>query len=77
MAEGKFGGGNGNWSNPFIIEDVADLSAIRSNPSACYKLKNRLDLKDVDFEPIKDFSGQFDGNCQSIYNLSISVYLPM
>ena len=71
MAEGKFGGGNGNWSNPFIIEDVADLSAIRSNPSACYKLKNRLDLKDVDFEPIKDFSGQFDGNCQSIYNLSI------
>ncbi|MCL2290892.1 MAG: InlB B-repeat-containing protein, partial [Bacteroidetes bacterium] len=43
---GTFGGGNGQPGTPYIIQDAADLDAVRSNLSAHYKLANDIDLTD-------------------------------
>ena len=80
MANGNFGGGNGKSDNPFIVEDVADLNAIRNHPVATYyyyKLKNHLDmsvftLPDEGWTPIPNFYGSFDGNYNCIFNLKIN-----
>lgn len=43
-ANGSFGGGSGSPSNPYIIEDAADLDAVRNYLSAHYRLANDIDL---------------------------------
>ncbi|GAA0376589.1 hypothetical protein [Bacillus horti] len=72
MADGNFAGGDGSVEYPFLIEDIYDLSAIRNNTSAHYKL-----IKDIDqekfplfnnFIPIPTFDGKLDGNGHWIYN---------
>ena len=68
------------YTNPYIIEDVADLNAVRnfytkdSTTPYNFKLDCHLDLKGSDFEnwtPIPNFLGTFDGNFNCIYNLKI------
>lgn len=82
MANGQFKKDErGNvYTNPYIIEDVADLNAVRnfytkdSNTKYNFKLDCHLDLKGSDFEnwtPIPNFLGTFDGNFNCIYNLKI------
>lgn len=45
MAGGNFGGGTGAVLSPFLIEDAADLNAIRNQPTGKYfKLVNDIDL---------------------------------
>lgn len=45
MAGGNFGGGTGTVTSPFLIEDAADLNAIRNQPTGKYfKLVNDIDL---------------------------------
>ena len=45
MAGGNFGGGTGTVLSPFLIEDAADLNAIRNQPTGKYfKLVNDIDL---------------------------------
>ena len=42
---GAFGGGNGtSTATPYIIQDAADLNAVRNNQSAHYKLDRDIDL---------------------------------
>jgi hypothetical protein len=79
MANGTFGGGNGTQTTPFLIEDIADLNAIRTKPTLYYKLVNNLDMKGSSFNdavkgwtPISSFSGYFDGNYHNIRNLTIN-----
>lgn len=79
MANGKFGGGDGTSAKPFLIEDMADLDAIRLKPALCYKLVNNLDMKGSSFNdavkgwtPISGFSGYFDGFYHNIRNLTIN-----
>lgn len=45
MAGGNFGGGDGSVIMPFLIEDLADLNAIRNNMASLkyYKLVNDID----------------------------------
>ena len=43
-ANGTFGGGNGTSVTPYIIEDAADLDAVRNDLSANYKLSKDIDL---------------------------------
>ena len=47
-ANGVFGGGDGSNGNPYIVEDAADLDAIRksSSLSKSYKLAKDIDLTD-------------------------------
>ena len=43
-ANGIFGGGNGSPATPYIIEDAADLNAVRNDLTAHYKLANDINL---------------------------------
>ena len=82
MANGQFKKDErGNvYTSPYIIEDVADLNAVRnfytkdSTTKYNFKLDCHLDFKESDFEnwtPIPNFLGTFDGNFNCIYNLKI------
>ena len=44
-ADGLFGGGTGTVGDPYIIEDAADLDAVRNGPNTHYKLGNDINLK--------------------------------
>ena len=82
-AGGAFGGGTGTPSDPYIIEDVADLQAMKNNLTAYYALSNNIDASATSgwndgqgFEPIGDvdnrFSGGFDGGGYNITGLYIN-----
>ena len=68
------GVGEGTNENPYQIENVEHLNEINDNLSANYILMNDLNLK----EPIrsignseKSFSGKFEGNHKTVYNISL------
>jgi len=79
MANGTFGGGNGSIDNPYLIEDTADLNAIRNNEFITYnyRLKNDIDMREwlnantdsSGWSPISSFRGVIDGDGYCIYNL--------
>lgn len=75
MANGLFGGGNGTAENPYLVEDAADLNAVRNNLSAYYKQIADIDLSGYNWIPIGDdenpFTGYYDGNNCKITNLMI------
>jgi hypothetical protein len=76
MANGLFGGGDGSVNDPYLIEDAADLNAVRNNLTASYKLVNNIDLSGMNWVPIgldgEHFSGTLDGNGNTIKNLNIN-----
>jgi fibronectin-binding autotransporter adhesin len=67
--------GSGTTSDPYIITSAEQLSEIRDNLTASYKLANDINLGDIDFIPIGSdnvpFTGTFDGNGHTIQNLNI------
>jgi hypothetical protein len=77
MANGSFGGGTGLSGDPYLIEDIFDLIAINNDPSKYYKLVNDIDLNVYPYNvapgwiPLYTFTGNFDGNFHTIYNLFI------
>lgn len=78
MANGKFGGGNGQLNNPLLVEDVADLTAIRIRPNMSYQLANDINLgipgfADAGWTPIDNFTGTLDGAGHKISNLYINL----
>lgn len=61
MANGLFGGGDGSYDNPFIVEDRHDLNAVRNNLRASYQQSGEIDLTGYSWEPIgrtRTLSGQ-------------------
>jgi hypothetical protein len=78
MANGMFAGGTGTISDPILIEDAADLDAMRRNLSASYKLINNINLGAAPYnigkgwQPIQNFTGTFNGNNKKIVNLYIN-----
>jgi hypothetical protein len=78
MAYGMFAGGTGTPIDPYLIEDAADLDAIRRNPTVCYKLINNINLGVPPYcvgkgwQPINGFTGKFDGNGKKIINMYIN-----
>ena len=82
-AGGAFGGGTGTPGDPYMIEDVADLQAMKNNLTAYYALSDNIDASTTSgwndgqgFEPIGDadnrFSGGFDGGGYNITSLYIN-----
>lgn len=73
---GKFGGGKGTVQNPYIVEDIRDFDRIRVKPNKSYKLINNIDFNtppyDKGFLPIKNFTGQLDGNGYKLLNVYIN-----
>ena len=80
----SFGGGSGTAQDPYLIYTGAQLAYLASktnngtNYSGKYfKLMNDIDLNGIEWTPIgvsdaRIFSGNFDGNFFTIYNISIS-----
>ncbi|MDR0769671.1 MAG: hypothetical protein LBE75_00515 [Burkholderiales bacterium] len=86
-ANGRFGGGTGTSSNPYIVQDAADLDAVRNNLAANYRLASGIhlityfparlsDYAARGWQPIGDsvtpFTGTFDGAGHTITGLRIS-----
>jgi len=85
-AGGTFGGGNGTSGNPYIIEDAADLDAVRNARTLHYKLGNDVDLTAYladggagyakwttsGWLPIGTFSGSLNGDGHEITGLWIN-----
>lgn len=78
MANGKFGGGDGSVAKPFLVEDAADLDAIRTKPTFQFKMTKNIELgtapynEGTGWNPIQNFSGVLDGNGFVIKNLTIT-----
>lgn len=78
MASGKFGGGNGSATNPYLIEDIKDLNAIRFFPDKCFKLTQSINASVYPYNngsgwlPIANFCGQLDGDGHKIIGLYIN-----
>jgi len=53
------------------IYNCADLESIAQNPEGKYVLMNDINMGDYNWNPI-EFYGTFDGNNQTIYNLTIN-----
>ncbi|MEM2878493.1 MAG: GLUG motif-containing protein [Candidatus Hadarchaeales archaeon] len=71
--------GSGTPDDPYMIENVEGLQAMKENLSACYRLKNDIDASVTKtwnggqgFEPVGPFSGIFDGDGHKIENLYIN-----
>jgi len=78
-ANGTFGGGNGLQATPYIIEDAADLNAVRNGLALHYVLANDIDLTSYGYwTPIGSnsgsgsFSGSFNGAGHKITGLNIN-----
>lgn len=86
MANGLFGGGNGTYQNPFIIDDAYDLIATQKYMISesykgkfyHYKLSRDINLGVYPFNtgkgwaPLDVLYGSIDGNNHTIYNLYIN-----
>ncbi|MDE6561856.1 MAG: hypothetical protein K2K75_10785, partial [Muribaculaceae bacterium] len=67
----KFSGGSGTESDPYLIATAGDLQQIKTDTGAYYKLANDIDCSGLDFYPISEFSGTFDGDGHTVSNLRI------
>ena len=80
MAGGTFGGGTGTSADPYLVEDAADLNAVRNDLTAYYKQTANIDLSGYypNWDPIGNvdsgppFTGGYDGNYKEISNLNVS-----
>lgn len=78
MANGMFAGGAGTEDNPYLIEDIEDLNAIRNNLGAYYRLISNINMniypynEGAGWDPIDGFYGTLDGDGYIISNLYIN-----
>lgn len=78
MANGMFAGGVGTEDNPYLIEDIEDLNAIRNNLGAYYRLISNINMniypynEGAGWDPIDGFYGTLDGDGYIISNLYIN-----
>ena len=72
MANGLFGGGTGASGTPWLVEDAADLNAVRNNLGANYKQVSNIDLSGfAEWIPIGAiFSGTYNGNSYKVSNVT-------
>ena len=71
-------GGDGTKDNPYIIANAGDLMQMGTEPAACYKMANNIDLttfntSNASWTPVSSaFTGKLDGNNHSIEGLNIN-----
>lgn len=58
--------------NPIKIDTVEELKAIPHVATLHYKLMKSFDLSNVDWVPIFDFAGNFDGNGNTLSNITVN-----
>ncbi|MHC4432092.1 MAG: GLUG motif-containing protein [Planctomycetota bacterium] len=66
--------GQGTPEDPYLISAPVDLGTVYHNPGGCYKLVASVDLSGIKWSAaaLPAFAGVFDGNGQTIENLTIS-----
>lgn len=70
MANGNFGGGSGTLSDPYLVEDGADLRAM--SRGIHYKQVKNIDLSDYpNWEPITNTPASYNGGGYTINNLNV------
>lgn len=77
MAGGTFGGGDGTTTAPYLVEDAADLNAVRNALSKHYKQVGHIDMTSIAaWIPIgtqaSPFTGTYEGQSFEIRNFTIS-----
>jgi hypothetical protein len=72
MAGGSFGGGDGSSGNPFLVEDAADLDAIRATGvTLYYRQVADIDMTGISWVTIPGtWTGQYNGDMYIISNLT-------
>src|SRR5690554_3168709 len=65
--------GDGSEKNPYLVETVKDLDAVREDLTAHYKQTADIDLSDIPhWEPIGPvFQGTYDGDFHTIEHLTV------
>ena len=66
--------GKGTKEEPYLIYNLSDFYKIENDTSAYYKLMADINANNEQISPISNFSGNFNGNNHSIYNLKIKSY---
>ena len=67
-----FASGDGTSSNPFIINTAEQLSNLRYFSDAHFKLGTSIDLQNIPWTPIPEFTGTLNGNDKIISNLRMT-----
>ena len=78
-ADSSFSGGDGSENNPYILKTAADLNQLSTDSNngntysgKYFKLVNDIDFNGAQFNPIKEFSGNLNGNGFVIKNMRIT-----
>lgn len=59
-------------ADPILIENCQQLQDIKENPNEHYELKSKIDCTNHEgFQPIREFTGIFDGNNNKIVGLTL------
>lgn len=64
--------GAGTQLNPYLLQSAEDFSFIQQHPDAYYRLTANISFANVNFEPISQFNGSFDGNGYTIKDLTFT-----
>lgn len=65
--------GEGTEANPYIIDNVDKFKEINPEDDKVYQLSRNLDFTDIEFTSITELKGIFDGNGNTISNISLDV----
>jgi len=66
------GEGAGTQTDPYRITTVSQLDDIRLIPNAHFRLENNIDIQNIPWTPIPEFTGTLNGNNKIISNLRMT-----
>ncbi|MEI7900735.1 MAG: InlB B-repeat-containing protein [bacterium] len=78
IVSAQFAGGNGTPANPYLVSNATQLNAVRNYPDSHFAQSSTINLNvspynsGAGWDPIKAFSGIYDGNGFSITGLYVN-----
>lgn len=69
--QAQFTGGAGTEAEPYQVATAEQLQAVSDFPTASFVLTDDIDLSDIVWKPIANFTGHFNGQGHTISNLTI------
>lgn len=64
-----FSGGDGSKENPYVIKTASQLTYVPKFASASFILGATIDLAEIDWTPIENFSGSFNGGADQGFKI--------
>ncbi len=68
----QFGGGNGSAVNPYVVANADHLANVCEYPDAYFVQTADIDLGGIEYTPVAEFYGVYDGAGKKISNLKIA-----